>query len=155
MHHGCVIWAYGHYTTQNHQNARLPARLISRLISMCLVPYAQGILFFVLILVAKWQNATHIIRTATKRKAPSFRHTRRRTMLVSLSLFFSVCIPAYNRALSVFASSFAVFSCVCPCMPILRPSCSCRVHAFTRTAQKEPPAAPPLWRRGRTGSHGF
>ena len=32
MPHGRVIWTYGRYTTQNHQNARLPARLISRLI---------------------------------------------------------------------------------------------------------------------------
>jgi hypothetical protein len=34
LHGGCVIviWTYGHYTTQNHQNARLPATQISRLV---------------------------------------------------------------------------------------------------------------------------
>ena len=33
MHHGRVIWTYGHYTPPNQQNARLPARVISRLVT--------------------------------------------------------------------------------------------------------------------------
>jgi hypothetical protein len=32
MPHGRVIWKYGRYTPPNHQNARLPAWVISRLI---------------------------------------------------------------------------------------------------------------------------
>ena len=33
MPHGRVIWTYGRYTSPNHQNARLPAWVISRLIN--------------------------------------------------------------------------------------------------------------------------
>ena len=32
-----VIWAYGHYKTRNHQNARLPAWVILLLVSGCVL----------------------------------------------------------------------------------------------------------------------
>jgi hypothetical protein len=38
MPHGRVIWKYGRYTPPNHQNARLPAWVISRLITQVQVP---------------------------------------------------------------------------------------------------------------------
>ena len=43
MPHGRVIWTYGRYTPPNHQNARLPAWVISRLIAPRTTPQARAI----------------------------------------------------------------------------------------------------------------